>query len=348
MSATAAPVLVTGAAGYVASWIVRRLLEQGYRVHGTVRDPAKPRGLEHLHRLAEQYPGQLTLFAADLLQPGSFAAAMQGCEVVMHTASPFITSGFTDAEAALVRPAVEGTRNVLETCNTVASVRRVVLTSSVVAIYGDNADAGGRVLTEADWNTSSSLHHQPYPYSKVCAEREAWKIHDAQTRWRLVTINPGLVLGPALTRASDSYSFTVIRQLVNGTMFLGAPPLDISVVDVRDVAEAHLRAAFTPAAEGRYITAAATTRFLALGRLLRKRYGSRYLFPLMEAPKPVVWLIAPLAGLTRGFVRLNVGHPLRLDNRRSREGLGLHYRSLEDTVVDHFEQLLTDGVIRRR
>jgi nucleoside-diphosphate-sugar epimerase len=350
-----APVLVTGASGYIASWIVRTLLEAGYAVHGTVRDPQRQKGMEHLHALAQQYPDRLQLFKADLLSPGSFDAAMQGCELVMHTASPFVISGFSDAEAALVRPAVEGTRNVLESVERTPSVKRVVLTSSVASIYGDNidslalsADPAQRTFTEAQWNTTSSLDHQPYSYSKVMAEREAWKMHDRQSRWDLVTINPSLVLGPSLTRSSDSASFGVIKQLVDGTMFLGAPKLTMGVVDVRDVATAHVRAGFTPAATGRHIVSGTSAGFLEMGRLLRRRFGSRYLFPFMEAPKAMIWLIAPIAGLTRKFVSLNVGYPLQFDNSKSRTALGLTYRPLEQTLADHFQQMLDDGVVRRR
>ncbi|TXI81463.1 MAG: NAD-dependent epimerase/dehydratase family protein, partial [Cupriavidus sp.] len=131
-----APVLVTGASGYIASWIVKYLLEAGHTVHGAVRDPGKKTGLEHLQKLSQEHPGRLKLFKADLLAPRSYDTAMEGCEVVMHTASPFVISGFRDANEALVRPALEGTRNVLESANRIGSVKRVVLTSSVVAIHG--------------------------------------------------------------------------------------------------------------------------------------------------------------------------------------------------------------------
>jgi nucleoside-diphosphate-sugar epimerase len=346
-----APVLVTGASGYIASWIVKELLEAGHTVHGTVRDPAKKSGLEHLQTLSDAHPGKLKLFKADLLDQGSYDAAMQGCELVMHTASPFIISGFTDANEALVRPAVEGTRNVLEAANRTASVKRVVLTSSVAAIYGDNTDLAavpGGVFTEAQWNTTSSVQHQPYSYSKVAAERVAWEIQKQQSRWDLVTINPALVLGPSLARASASTSLTTIKQLVNGTMFPAAPDLPMGVVDVRDVATAHIKAGFTPGASGRHIVSGEVSTPVRMGLLLRKRYGGKYLLPFLKAPKAAIWLIAPLVGLTRDFVRLNVGHPLKLDNSRSREALGLRYRPQLDTLADHLEQMIDDGIVRRR
>lgn len=346
----AAPVLVTGASGYIGSWIVRTVLEAGHTVHGTVRNPNKASGLEHLHKLSDDHPGRLKLFKADLLEPGSFDEAMAGCELVMHTASPFLISGFKDAEEALVRPALEGTRNVLDSVNRTDSVKRVVLTSSVVAIYGDareSQDVPHGVFTEENWNTTSSADHQPYPYSKTVAEREAWRYQQEQDRWDMVTIHPGLVLGPSLTSASDSASLSTMKQFYDGTMLAGAPDMATGVVDVRDVADAHLRAGFTPEAHGRYIANADTLTFLEIGKILRRRFGPFYAFPRMTAPKVAFKAIAPVVGLTRKFVDRNVGYPLAFDNTRSRKELGLTYRPVEQTIADHFQQMLDDGLVQR-
>lgn len=347
----AAPVLVTGASGYIGSWIVRTLLEAGYAVHGTVRNPQKAAGLEHLHALAAAHPGRLTLFKADLLEPGSFDEAMAGCELVMHTASPFLLSGFDDAQEALVRPALEGTRVVLDAVNRTESVRRVVLTSSVVAIYGDNResrDVPGGVFTEEHWNTTSTVDHQPYSYSKTVAERQAWRYEKAQNRWDLVTIHPGLVLGPSLTTASDSASLSTMKQFIDGSMLTGAPALDMGVVDVRDIAQAHLRAGFTPEAHGRYLTTADSLTLLEIGTILRRKFGPLYPFPRMTAPKMIVKAIAPLAGLTRKYVERNVGYPVAFDSSRGRTELGLVYRPLEQTITEHFQQMIDDGLAPRR
>ena len=173
---TSAPVLVTGATGFVAGWLVKRLLEEGFTVHAPVRDPASQTKVGHLTALAETLPGALKLFKADLLTPGSYSEAMAGCGVVFHTASPF-TSKITDPQRDLVDPALKGTQNVLTSANETASVTRVVLTSSCAAIYGDTRDvakAPNATLTEAQWNETSSLDHQAYSYSKTVAERAAW------------------------------------------------------------------------------------------------------------------------------------------------------------------------------
>lgn len=342
------PVLVTGATGYVAGWIVRYLLEDGRTVRGTVRNPDKTSGLAHLHALAEQHPGRLTLHQADLLEPGSYAEAMEGCELVIHTASPFLLGRVRDPEKQLVRPALEGTRNVLAAVDATPSVKRVVLTSSVVAIHGDSIDMKGRgAFTEADWNTTSSVDHQPYPYSKTVAERAAWEICGAQDRWDLVTIHPGLVLGPSLTTASKSGSMTTMKAFTDYSLTTGAPDLAMGMVDVRDVARAHILAGDTPSASGRYITNARTITMLGIGRRLRKRFGRSYPFPYTVVPKAAFRLVAPFAGYSREFVDKNVGWPLEFDNSRSRTELGLTYRSVDDTLGDHFQQMIDDGLVHK-
>ena len=154
-------VMVTGATGYVAGWIVKRLLEEGVTIHAPVRDPVSASKLKHLNDLAAKSPGTIKYFKADLLDQGSYAEAMAGCSIVFHTASPFFLY-VKDPQKELVDPAQLGTRNVLESANRTASIKRVVLTSSCAAIYGDNADldnAPNGVFTEEIWNTSSSLTH---------------------------------------------------------------------------------------------------------------------------------------------------------------------------------------------
>ncbi len=351
MSTFPTTVLVTGASGYIAGWIVKYLLEEGYTVHATVRDPAKVSSVSHLLEIAEKAPGRLKLFKADLLDEGSFDNAMQGCTIVMHTASPFVLSGFRDAHEALVRPAVEGTRNVLEAAKRCGTVSRVVLTSSIAAVHGDNADlaATGRpAFTEEDWNTTSSVDHNPYQYSKLAAEQEAWKIHATQTQWSLVTINPGMVYGPSLTSASQSASIDTLRQLGDGRLLVGVPRLTYGVVDVREVARAHLLAALKPEASGRHILVAGDITMLGIAGILRRRYGFRYPFPFFEVPKSLAWLFGPLVGpVTRKFINRNVGYRVKFDNSRSQQ-LGVRYRPLQETFEEHFQQVIDDGLLCRR
>lgn len=348
------PIMVTGASGYIANWIVKILLEKGYTVHATVRDPNNEKSVAPLKKIAAAAPqGTLVLFKSDLLAPGSFDQPMQGCEVVIHTASPFVVRGFKDPHEALIRPAVEGTRNVLDAVNRTETVKRVVLTSSVAAIFGDNADLAKvprGVFTEDDWNTTSSEKHQPYSYSKCLAEKEAWKIYNAQTRWQLVTINPGMVGGPALTRNSASTSIDTLVAMGTGRLWPGVPHMRMGWVDVRDVAQAHIEAAFRVDAEGRHILVNGEPTLLEIADILRRNFGNRYRFPFIQLPKFVVKWFGRImdSSATPKFVEQNAGHELRFDNSRSKQRLGIQYHPLEQMFVDHFLQLIEDGLVTRK
>lgn len=339
---TASPVMVTGATGYLGSWVTKGLLDAGVTVHAAVRDPQNASKVAHLNRLAEQAPGTLHLFAGDLLRPGSYDQAMEGCSIVIHTASPFIRA-VADPQRDLVAPALQGTRNVLAGVERTPSVTRAVLTSSIAAMYGDAVDIRrypGRIVTETCWNTTSSLSHEPYPYSKTLAEKEAWRLAERQDRWSLVTINPSMILGPSLNSAPTSDSFSTIRMLIDGTTRLGAPRVGISVVDVREVAQAHIAAAFLTEAHGRYITSAEDTDVFALTSTLLPRFGGSLPLPRRAAPRPVVIALAPALGQTRTYIRRNVGHAVRVDASRSRLELGTRYRPAQASMEEMVEQML--------
>ena len=345
------PILVTGGSGYIAGWIIRYLLEAGLTVRATVRNTGRRDKVLHLTRLATSRPGTLRLFSADLLTPGDFDDAMQGCELVVHTASPFVLDKPKNARETFIQPALEGTRNVLEAANAVETVKRVVLTSSAAAVYGDVGDMAGiedGMLTEAHWNTTSTESHQPYSYSKTVAEQAAWEMSRAQDRWDLVTVNPAMVLGPSLTRSTASGSVALLKQYGDGTLRFGVPELSFGVVDVRDAARAHIDAAFTPGASGRHLLSAGVVRLIDIGRILKAHFGDGFPFPTRIAPKFIIWLIAPLFGMTREYVKKNVGYTLRLDNSRSVDDLGVAYRPIEQTIVDHFQQLIDDGLVKRK
>jgi nucleoside-diphosphate-sugar epimerase len=345
------PVLVTGGSGYMASWIVKMLLEEGINVNATVRDPLDVRKVEHLTTLAKTSAGKLKLFKADLLDSGSFDMPMEGCELVMHTASPFFLTRAKNPQEELIRPAKEGTRNVLEAVKRTPTVKRVVLTSSAAAIYGDNADiklVPGGLFTEKEWNVTSSAQYNPYPYSKTIAEKEAWAIVKEQDRWDLVTINPGWIIGPSLSKRKDSMSISTMIQLGDGTFRTGVPELWNGIADVRDVASAHIKAGFTPNASGRHIIVSEVANLLDLANILRNHFGNAYPFPRRQAPKFLFWLIAPMLGYTRKYVSRNVGHQIKFDNSHSKADLGMSYIPIEQTVKEHFQQILDDGLLGKK
>ncbi|MDA3809405.1 MAG: NAD-dependent epimerase/dehydratase family protein [Spirochaetaceae bacterium] len=341
-------ITVTGATGYIASWIVRDLLVEGHEVSITVRDKSKTEKYQHLLDIEKESEGILHVFEADLMKEGSFDLAVAGSEYVMHTASPFFLDDKTDPKKNLLDPAVKGTRNVLGAVNRSNSVKRVVLTSSLAAIYGDNkemTEKGVEALDESLWNTSSSLSHNAYSYSKTEAEKAAWEMAKEQSVWDLVTIHPGFVLGPSLTKRKDSTSIETLLRIVNGELSTGSPDLQFIFSDVRDISKGHILGAFTKNAERRYIVANENGSLLKVGKIIKEEFGKSYKVPGNMVPKWLVWLIAPQIGLTRSFIKNNVGYPLAVNNERSKKELGMSYHSLKDTVIDHVRQLQSDGLI---
>lgn len=333
--------VVTGGTGYVAGHLVKLLLEEGWAVHATVRDPGNLKKVQALTTLQQAHPGRLSLFAADLLRDGTFDAAMQGADTVFHVASPFyLPEQIKDPRAELLEPALMGTRNVLGAVNRTASIRKVVLTSTIGAMFGDYADVlsmRNRVLTEAQFNRSSTLENNPYHYSKVVAELEAWHIASGQSRWHMVAINPGLVLGPALTANSESGSLFLLDELMRGVFFYGVPDFSFATVDVRDVARAHVAAALNERAQGRYIVAERTmTRFVEMARIVKRVHKRPRFVPAHQLPDTLVRLIGPLFGLSQSYIRNHLGIRFTLDNQRSIDELGLRYRPIDETLVAHY------------
>lgn len=344
------PVLVTGGSGYLASWIIKMLLEEGIDVNATVREPSNIQKVEHLRTLVKESTGQLKLFKSDLLDNGSFDEPMQDCELVIHTASPFFITGIKNPEEELIRPAKEGTRNVFESAKRNPTVKRIVLTSSVAAIYGDNVDikvATEGIFTEKEWNKTSSPEHQPYSYSKTIAEKEAWAIAKGQDQWDLLTINPGWILGPSVSNRTDSMSVSTMIEFGDGTYKSGVPELWTSIVDVRDVAKAHVKAGFISEASGRHIIVSEEATLLHIANILRKHFGDDYPFPRREAPKILFWLIAPMYGRTRKYVSRNVGFQIKFDNSYSKTDLNMSYIPIDQTIKEHFQQILDDDLMSK-
>ena len=328
------PTLVTGATGFIASRIVEQLLAAGRAVRGTVRSLKKERDIAPLRAL----PGageRLELVEADLLADGSFDRAAAGCEGVMHAASPYALT-VSDPQRELVDPAVNGTRNVLASCER-ARVARVVLTSSMAAVT-DEPDSA-RVLTEDDWNTRSSLERNPYYYSKTLAERAAWDfVRQRQPLFDLIAINPFLVVGPSLVPGLNT-SNQVFVDLLKGT-YPGIVGLTWGFVDVRDVAAAHVRAMDTPSASGRYICAGETASMRTVVGVLRKHgWANGYKLPAIGLDNPAGDAVVKLGSYLQpkgvgSYLRTHVGRVPRYDTSKIRRELGIQFRPLEETIAD--------------
>ena len=340
-------VCVTGAGGFVGSQLVRLLLSEGYRVRGTCRNPAKE---AHLRQLAGA-DERLELVAADLLTPGAFDEALADITTVMHTASPYIVD-VKDPATELVAPAVEGTLNVLRAAKLHPSIKRVVLTSSVAAV-SDEPDKT-HTLTEADWNTKSTLKRNPYYYSKTLAEKAAWDFMKTERPgFDLVVINPFAVIGPSLTPAlntTNQFFADVFKKRYPA--ILG---LHYTFVDVRDVALAHVLAMTTPRAKGRYLCAAGGISMRDIMPLIRKH-------PAAEGANGKH---LPRRGLDGGFgnflvkrimsrfqprgsgsyLRTHIGREYRFDASRIKRELGLTFRPVEASIRDTLDDMARWGHI---
>ncbi len=328
-------ILATGGTGYIGSWVVKGLLEKGHTVRLSVRDKSKKEKYQFLIDIAKKNAGTLEIWEADLLKSGSFDEAAKGCDSIAHIASP-CKLNVKDAQKDLLDPAVNGTTNVLEAANKSKSVKKVVLTSSVAAIYGDNIDMKNEnltIFTEEHFNTSSTLSHQPYAYSKVQAEKKAWKMAKQQSAWELIVLNPVIVLGPSLTSISQSASLKFMTDMLSGKFKTGVPEIYWGYVDVRDVAKAHVFC-LENKAEGRHILSERVTEMLS-----RAHYGATYKLPKSNNPKWLVSIIGGLFGLSRKIVKNNVGIPIRMDTTKSIEKLNLNYIPLEQTIKDMVEQM---------
>jgi nucleoside-diphosphate-sugar epimerase len=231
-------------------------------------------------------------------------------------------------------------------------VKRVVVTSSCAAIYTDAIDSlnasGGR-LTEKDWNTTASIDYQPYSYSKTLAEKKAWEIAESQEKWDLITMNPPGVFGPALNpHNTTSESMNIMKMLGNGELKMGAPKVGVGVVDVRDIAEAHFRAGYTPEAKGRYITFGHESDFLKLGTVLLPKYGAKFPLPKKALPKWLLMIVGPMVNkvFSRRFLRNNVNIAWKADNSKVKKELGMSFRPLQETMEDSFQGLIDEGILQ--
>jgi dihydroflavonol-4-reductase len=344
-AAAMSTVLVTGGSGFIGAHIILQLLAAGHQVHTTVRHPArKDDALAMLRAGGADSTGNLAFFAADLTADAGWAEAIKGCDHVLHVASPLPLYVPKD-ENELVVPAREGTLRVLRAARD-AGVKRVVLTSSFAAIaYGH--PARDKPFDETDWTDLDGADVQPYPKSKTLAERAAWEFMAREGGvLELAAVNPVAVLGPVLG-PDFSPSIAVVQALLQGRAPL-APKIYFGLVDVRDVADLHLRAMTDPAAKGERFLAVAgpPVSILDIAAVLRARMGAAgRRAPRLEMPN---WLAHVVA---LGVPQLREVKPL-LGLRRAASGdkarrlLGWNPRPNEEIIVATAESLLKLGLVQ--
>lgn len=318
-------VLVTGGSGYLGTWIIAALLRAGRPVRAAVRSAARETDLRAAVRRGGADDAGLEIVAVDLTADDGWPEAVAGCEEIHHVASPFPAVQPEDPDELIV-PARDGTLRLLRAARA-AGARRTVLTSSFAAI--GYTPKPGSEFTEEDWTDPGTPGLAPYPRSKAIAERAAWDLMERDGGdTELTVVNPTFILGPTLTTDLRS-SLQLIKAMLDGTMGI-APRARFGVVDVRDVADLHIRAMAAPEAAGKRFLAVAdgpTLSFLEVAEVLRRRLGaSAARVPTQEAPGD------------------DLPRPV-IHNDRARRELGWRPRPTSTTIVESAESLHDLGLL---
>jgi len=331
-------VLVTGGAGFLARHVVQRLHGRGFAVRVTLRDL---RQLGELVSTLELPDRAISALRCSLDDDDDWQEAAEGCAAIIHCASPFPAQQPRDPEV-LVRPAVHGTLRVLRAA-AANGVGRVILTSSMNAIAGGSANDPGKVFTEADW-TDLAERLTPYDRSKTMAERAAWQFADDHPEIALSVINPGAIFGPVLG-GRLSASGEIIRAMLAGGI-PGVPRIGFGVVDVRDVADAHIAAMLDPAARGRrYICSLDEMWLVEVARLLAAHYKPLgYRVPTRELPDLLVRLGALISPTLRRAAD-HLGRRRRTDAQAVRTLLGRELIPAEDAILAMAKSISEHGSI---
>jgi nucleoside-diphosphate-sugar epimerase len=334
-------VLVTGGSGFVGSHCILQLLDRGYRVRTTVRSLDREAGVRAMLKCGGD---RLSFGAADLMSDQGWPEAAAGCDYVLHVASPFPLNVPKD-ENELIVPAREGALRLLRAARD-ADVKRVVLTSSFAAI-GYGHPPSDRPFTEADWTDLTSADVSPYVKSKTLAERAAWDfIAREGGALELAVVNPVGVFGPVLG-PDFSTSIEIVKRLMDGAI-PGCPRLSFGVVDVRDVADLHLRAMTDPAAKGERFLAIAgdfmTMQQIALA--LKARMGDA----AKRVPTRVLpdWLLRVVSIFDTSLKQITpeLGKFKNATSEKARRVLGWSPRSNEDALVATARSLMELGLLK--
>ncbi|XP_019151103.1 PREDICTED: cinnamoyl-CoA reductase 1-like [Ipomoea nil] len=318
MSGEGKVVCVTGASGFIASWLVKVLLHRGYTVHATVRSLKDPNKVSHLLAL-DGSKERLHLFEADLLEENSFDSAINGCEGVFHTASPVSLSP-SATKAELVDPAVKGTLNVLGSCVRAPSVKKVVVTSSMCSVMYKPDPINSTDVIDETWFSDKEFAEETkqwYILSKVLAEEAAWK-YAGENRIDMVSLHPGLVIGPFL-QPIINFSSEVIRELIKEGKDFMCSPIFNRYVDVRDVANAHIEVFEIPSASGRYCLVGETMHSSQVLKIIGQLYPSLAILEKYKEDLPIV--------------------PIFKVSQEKVKSLGINFTSLEVSLKDTIECL---------
>ncbi len=343
---TELPIFVTGATGYIAKHIVLRLLNKGYHVRGSARSVDRTQEMHDAlkpHLTDPTALERMQIVALDLNKDDGWADALAGCGALLHTASPFPLNQPKDPEET-VRPAVDGTLRALEAAKA-TGIRRVILTSSTVAVTYWGDDATERVSNEADWTDEKLPDLTPYVISKTLAEKAAWAFADTN-EIQLTSVNPGFVVGAPLDTNFGTSIRVIERVLAAKDPML--PEVGFSTVDVGDIAEIHVRALETDATIGERILGVSPHylwfKDIALaikgafpGRRVPTGIAPPFLLKVLSLFDPAIRTILPDLGKKRAA-----------SGDRAKALLGISYRDPRESVVETAQYLIDAGLVKRR
>ena len=331
---------VTGASGFIGSHVVANLLARGRKVRATVRDAGDPIRVDHLKGLEIAEGGRLEIVEMDLFDESSVHAAIAGCTDLIHTAAAVRISA-KDPQRQIVDPSVVGTQNVISAIDAAGTVERFVHTSSTAAIRPMKWK-DGQTLTTETWADDATLEDNPYGLAKVLAERivREWHSDGGDGKPRMVTIHPSVVFGPSMSKIHLRGSLSFLDALVKRKVPL-LIPIQINIVDVRDVAEAHVRGLTMGENAGRYLTVSGDMQFSEISRVLREGY------PSLKTPRfTVPYLVALLAGplfdkrITRSWARQHLRRKLFWDATPAERELGMTWKGARESILDSVPGML--------
>jgi len=337
-------VLVTGGSGFIAGHCILQLLAQGYAVRTTVRSLAKEASARKTLEDAGMIHGEhLSFAAADLLEDTGWADAVAGMDFILHVASP-VMPGHVDNENDVIVPAREGTLRVLRAARD-AGIRRVVLTSAFHAVSWGHPH-GDHVFTEKDWTVPDGPGVDAYGKSKTLAERAAWDFVSSHGGApELTTMLPVAVMGPVMGREVTGANH-VVQRLLTGTL-RAFPDLYIPIVDVRDVAAAHILAMTHPDAAGErfLLSNGPAIAMKDIGAIIKAELGeAARRVPTRSMPSVVVRIVARFRKELRPFVR-DLGYAKQTSNEKARRMLGWNPKTPRVAIVDAAKSMLRSGLL---
>jgi len=338
-------VLVTGASGFIALHCILQLLQSGYKVRGTIRSPSREAEVrstmsEHLDTEAG-----LTFFVADLNSDTGWDEAVTGCDYVLHVASPFPEKP-PNHENDLIEPARNGALRVLR-ASAKAGVKRVVLTSSMAAMIYGHSQTGKEDFDENDWTDVDAAGVSAYARSKTLAEKAAWEFMQSADAgdMELSVINPGLVFGPVLNSHVGT-SAGMVKRILRREL-PACPDVGLPLVDVRDVAGAHIAAMTNSAAAGqRHCCVSDTIWMIDAAQILDRAYADKgYKVPTGKLANWVFRLVAVFDSSLKEAVPM-LGKTIRVDSKKARNQLNWQPRGAEEMIVALADSLIKQGVVQ--